>query len=79
MYVDEKYNQTGRLFPKGSIGHCGHTGQSVFVDYKSGLYVIILSDATISTTKKYGEEKYDIVMKMREDIHNSLYKDICQN
>ena len=36
------------MFSEGSIGHCGHTGQSVFVDLKSGLYTVILSDATIS-------------------------------
>ncbi len=76
VYVDDKYSQTGDLFSNGSIGHCGHTGQSVFVDLKSGLYVIILSDATVSTIKKYGQEKYDIVMKMREDIHNAIKKDL---
>lgn len=76
LYVDERYNQTGKLFPVGSIGHCGHTGQSVFVDIKSGLYVIILSDATISTVKKYGYEDYSTVMKMREDIHNAIKADI---
>ncbi len=76
LYVDERYNQTGKLFPTGSIGHCGHTGQSVFVDIKSGLYVIILSDATISTVKKYGYEDYSTVMKMREDIHNAIKADI---
>lgn len=76
LYVDEKYTQTGKLFPKGSIGHCGHTGQSVFVDLKSGLYVAILSDATISGVRKYGCEKYDVVMKMREDIHNAIYEDL---
>ena len=76
VYVDEKYTQTGSLFQKGSIGHCGHTGQSIFVDIKSGLYVIILSDATISVTKKYGTEKYDIVMKMRENLHDAIKKDL---
>ncbi len=76
LYVDGKYNQTGELFPDGSIGHCGHTGQSVFVDLESGLYVIILSDATISTVKKYGYEDYSIVKKMREDIHNAVKADI---
>lgn len=76
VYVDNKYTQTGGLFPEGSIGHCGHTGQSVFVDLKSELYVIILSDATISGVKKYGMEKYDIVMKMREEIHNAIKKDL---
>lgn len=76
LYVDEKYNQSGRLFPNGSIGHCGHTGQSLFVDLKSGLYTVILSDATIAGKEKYGSEKYDIVVKMREDIHNAIYKDL---
>ena len=72
LYVDERYAQTGGLFPDGSIGHCGHTGQSIFVDYKSGLYVIILSDATVSTVKKYGREHYDEVMKMRARIHMAI-------
>ena len=48
----------------------------MFVDLKSGLYVIVLSDATISGVKKHGMEKYDIVKKMREDIHNAIKKDL---
>ena len=76
LYVDRKYLQTGKLFPEGSIGHCGHTGQSVFVDINSGLYAVILSDATISVARKNGHEKYDVVMKMREDIHNAIYEDL---
>ena len=57
LYVDERYKQTGQLFADGAIGHCGHTGQSIFVDYRSGLYAIILSDATITTHKKYAPQK----------------------
>ena len=76
LYVDEKYQQTGGLFEDGAIGHCGHTGQSVFVDYRSGLYVIILSDATISTVKKYGKEHYDEVMDMRARLHSAIKCDL---
>lgn len=76
IYVDEKYAQTGKLFSKGSIGHCGHTGQSLFVDLKKGLYVIILSDASVSVGKKYGGGHYDIVKKMRENIHNAIQSDL---
>lgn len=76
LYVDERFPQTGNLFPTGCIGHCGHTGQSVFVDIKSGLYVIILSDATVSTVKKFGKENYPEVMKMRADIHNAIKVDL---
>jgi len=77
LYVDERYAQTGGLFPDGSIGHCGHTGQSIFVDYKSGLYVIILSDATISTVKKYGREHYDEVNEMRARIHMAIKRGLA--
>lgn len=70
LYVDKRYKQTGDLFPEGAIGHCGHTGQSVFVDTDSGLYVIVLSDATRYTSD------YGTVMKMREEIHNELRKTI---
>ena len=76
LYVDKSYNQTGGLFDTGAVGHCGHTGQSFFVDYKTGFYTIILSDATICTAKKYGGENYREVMKMREILHSAIKKDI---
>ena len=76
LYVDERYKQTGNLFPKGSFGHCGHTGQSVFVNVESGLSVIILSDTIKCAEKKCGKPNYDIVKKMREDIHNAINEDI---
>lgn len=76
LYSDEKYSQTGKLFIENSFGHCGHTGQSVFFNRKSGLYVIILSDATVSTIKKYGVERYDEVIKFREEIHNAIKNDL---
>lgn len=76
LYVDEHYAQTGGLFAEGAIGHCGHTGQSVFVDYRTGLYVIILTDATVSTVKKYGCEHYGEVMEMRAKIHMAIKQDL---
>lgn len=72
LYVDDRYFQTGGLFPEGSFGHGGHTGQSVFVDPRSGLYVIILSDATVNVLKKYGRGRYDVVKQMRHDIHQAI-------
>ena len=76
LYVTERYAQAGGLFPSGSIGHCGHTGQSVFIDMESGLYVIILSDATVSTVRKYGRERYSDVTDMREAIHAAIKSDL---
>lgn len=76
VYVDNRYPQTGNLFPVGSIGHCGHTGQSVFVHPESGLYAVILSDATLLTVRKYGHEDYGKVMQMRAEVHNAIAEDL---
>lgn len=76
LYVDEHYNQTGTRFPVGSFGHCGHTGTSLFVNRETGLYVIILLDATVSTIQKYGHEDYEQVMQMRQIIHTLIKKDL---
>ena len=78
LYVDKKYDQTGKLFPKGSVGHCGHTGQSLFVHPGSGLYAIILTDATATLAKKSPDMSYDysIVCDMRKQIHNAIAEDL---
>lgn len=76
LYVDERYSQAGGLLRAGMVGHCGHTGQSFFVDLRTGFYVIILSDAEISVTKKYGREKYDEVMNMRRVLHEAIAADM---
>ncbi len=76
LYVKERYAQTGGLFHAGSFGHCGHTGQSVFVHRESGLNMILLTDATASTIKKYGKSRYDEVKDMRRKIHGAIKKEL---
>ena len=73
LYVDERYPQTGRLFPVGSIGHCGHTGQMLFVHPQSGLYAIVLTDATRHA------KQYSDVMKLRELICNTVAEELYEN
>ena len=77
LYFDSRYTQTGGLFPPGSIGHCGHTGQSFFVDRASGLYVILLTDATITQTLRDGKEHYARVMQMRAEVHDAIKRDLA--
>ena len=77
LYADERYAQTGGLFPNGSFGHCGHTGQSVFLDPQTGLSVIILSDMTVSLEKQgNGSYRYEEVMQARHDLHNAIRQDL---
>ena len=54
----------------------GSALQSVFADYRSGLYVILLSDATLCAKKKYGKDAYGEVMKMRARIHSAIKLDL---
>lgn len=78
LYVDEKYTQTGKLFQKGSFGHCGHSGQSIFFNREKDLCVVILTNATRFLNMRSGFKGYDYneICKMRECIHNEILKDL---
>lgn len=81
LIVDEKYPQTGKLFPIGSFGHCGHAGQSFFINREKNIYVIILTNATRHANMKNDFKGYNYgdIMKMREDIHNAIFSDLSEN
>lgn len=78
LIVDSRYKQTGRLFPRGSFGHCGNTGTSFYINRELGRHAIILTNATrfsyMAHDYKYCD--YNSVMLMREDIHNAILRDI---
>ena len=78
LVVNEKYPQTGELFPVGSFGHCGHTGQSMFFNRELDLYAIILTNATrFSAIKQnFVHDDYGTVMAMRAEIHNEIKRDL---
>ncbi len=77
LIVDERYRQTGRLFPLGSFGHCGHTGTSFFFSREKYMYAVILTNATrclwLKGNYSYG---YGVVCKMRENINNKISEDM---
>lgn len=78
LYVDERYKQTGKLFPNGSFGHCGHTGTSMFFNREKNMYVLILTNTTRFSAMKNGFKGYDYseTEKMRENVHNVIYSDL---
>lgn len=78
LFVDENYEQTGKLFPVGSLGHCGHTGTSFFLSREKNMYVIILTNATRFGWRRcdFKTDDYPAIMKMREDIHNKILEDL---
>ena len=78
LVVDGNYKQTGKLFSPGSFGHCGHTGQSFFINRDDDMYVIILTNATRFLNMKSGFRgyNYNTICMMREEIHNAIYDDV---
>ena len=81
LIVDGKYPQTGKLFPIGSFGHCGHTGTSLFFSREKDMYVIILTNATRCLNKKNDFKGYDYnkICEMRADIHNAIFDDLSES
>lgn len=75
-YVDSKCPQANVLFPEGSVGKEGWTGQSFYLSRKENLYVILLTNATRCSVKKFGYPKYDEVCLMRTEIHKAIKKDL---
>ena len=78
LIVDETYKQTGKLFPAGSFGHCGHSGVSFFINREKELFVIILSNITRCTYRNLNWQKrdYNITKRFREDVHNAIWDDL---
>ena len=78
LMVDEKNTQTGKLFPIGSFGHCGHTGGSFFISREMNMYAIVMTNATrfLNVKNNFNGYSYNDVMKMREVIHNTIAEDL---
>lgn len=76
-YVDELCPEANSLFPEGSVGKTGYTGQTFYFNRDMGLYVILLTNATRYTVLRFGEERYEEVCKMRREIHAAIREDLA--
>ncbi len=78
LIVDNQYQQTGKLFPPGSFGHCGNTGTSFFINRERGLYAIVFTNATRYSYMRRGFKfcDYNETMDMRAEVHNAIWSDL---
>lgn len=79
VYVNENCELARDLFPEGSIGHCGWSGQSFYVNREHSLYVILLTNSMRcqNLEKKLRSTARDrAVHQMRIDIHRAIKKDL---
>ena len=57
----------GSLLPVGSYGHTGFTGTSLYVDRKTGLWGVLLTNAV-----HYGREKREKYFELRKSFYDSM-------
>lgn len=62
----------GRRWTKGSFGHTGFTGTSIWLDPKEQLFVVLLTNAV-----HYGRHSY--VKELRQGIHDLVYEMYISN
>lgn len=74
-YVDRRSEMMAPLFPDGAIGHRGHTGQAVFCDPDTGLYAIILTDAT-KCVHALGDTDSRRVHALHREIHSAIKENL---
>lgn len=78
LMIDENDPLGGGLFTKGSFGHCGYTGTSMFFDRKRGIYVVLLTN-----TARYAYREnptHDHVrgtsLQVRNAVHRAIKDDL---
>lgn len=79
VYVNENCEQARELFPEGSIGHCGWSGQSFYLNREKSLYVILLTNSMRCQNlekKLKGVARDRAVHQMRIDMHRAVKKDL---
>lgn len=69
----EGYSSAGTKFSKFSFGHTGYTGTSIWIDKKTKLFVILLSNRVHPTraNKK--------ISRLRPELHDAIYNSVLLN
>lgn len=78
LMIGEKDPLSGGLFGKGSFGHCGYTGTSMFFDRQKQLYVVLLSNAARFAYRE--SPTHDHVrgrtLEIRSSVHTAIKNDL---
>ena len=77
--ADSRIPEIGCLFPDGSFGHDGWTGQCFYIHRASGMYVILMSNCMRCCYENRGfapGNYYDDVKAYRAEVHNAIYADL---
>lgn len=78
LMIDEEHPLSGGLFSKGSFGHCGYTGTSLFFDRKKQVYVALLTNAARFAYRQAPNHGHvrGCCLEMRRSVHGAIAKDL---
>ena len=78
LMIDENDPLSGGLFGKGSFGHCGYTGTSLFFNRKKELYVALLTNAARFAYRENPSHEHvrGCCLGVRNSVHGAIQKDL---
>ena len=78
LMIEENDPLSGGLFTKGSFGHCGYTGTSMFFDRKRQVYVILLTDTARHAYREDPSHEHvrGTCLAVRNTIHHAIKIDL---
>lgn len=78
LMINENDPLSGGLFGKGSFGHCGYTGTSMFFDREKQLYVVLLTNTARFAYREEASHEHvrGRCLKVRSSVHAAIKKDL---
>ncbi|MDO8461945.1 MAG: serine hydrolase domain-containing protein [Deltaproteobacteria bacterium] len=70
--IPSEGSQAGRYFAKGSIGHLGYTGCSVWIDLDQGFHMVLF------TNRVHPSRSDERIKIWRPELHNIAYEDFIR-
>ena len=76
--VNENDPLSGGLFGKGSFGHCGYTGTSMFFDREKQLHVVLLTNTARFAYREHPTHEHvrGRSLELRNSVHRAIKTDL---
>ena len=78
LMIDETDPLSGGLFTKGSFGHCGYTGTSMFFDRKRQVYAVLLTNTARFAYRENPTHDHvrGTCLDVRKTVHQAIKNDL---
>ena len=78
LMIDENDPLSGGLFTKGSFGHCGYTGTSMFFNREKQVYVLLLTNCARFAYREAPNHEHvrGRALEVRSSVHAAIKEDL---